>query len=370
MKKIFLHIGTAKTGTTAIQQFLADNSERLLADHSILYPLTGRQWYKKTRQRSEAHHRLALDYYRDNDPQRSKIVTSFVHQLCEEITKSSADIFVISSEYFPGSTGDEIDRHYLEPLAKIADVYTIMYIRRQDELLDSWYAQSVKRYKSTPPTPDTLYRRLKSRGVLDYFELANIWGGAKFGLDHVHVRPYERDQLKNRDTIADFMSLLGIESIDHYERRPGISNPSISRDQMLIINALHGAGMRDNLTKNLRDPFVDVPTKDSRFVLSPARRQEIIDEYAESNRRVASEYLSRDNEPLFSSPSPFDRTPNWKPKRQPDLKFLMRAIGHLIDDSIADLESELATTQDQLKDALVRLEKLERGAKADPNDRR
>ena len=39
--RLILHVGLDKTGTTAIQQFLADNEDHFLS-RKILYPKTGR----------------------------------------------------------------------------------------------------------------------------------------------------------------------------------------------------------------------------------------------------------------------------------------------------------------------------------------
>ncbi|MGV6852729.1 MAG: hypothetical protein ACWA5R_11220, partial [bacterium] len=50
MKKVILHIGTPKTGTSSIQRWLYQHSETLL-ELGILYPRTGRQ--------GVAHHLIA-----------------------------------------------------------------------------------------------------------------------------------------------------------------------------------------------------------------------------------------------------------------------------------------------------------------------
>ena len=42
-KRIIIHAGTHKTGTTFLQSFLSLNYKRLL-DKGILFPLSGKDW--------------------------------------------------------------------------------------------------------------------------------------------------------------------------------------------------------------------------------------------------------------------------------------------------------------------------------------
>lgn len=358
-KKVYLHIGTAKTGTTSIQRFLADNSERLATDYGIAFPLAGRQRFRGAGKVSSAHHRLALGYYRNRNEDAPAAVRDGITRLVAEIEGSDATTFVVSSEYFPGASEQQILDLYIGPLSKVAEVHTIVYLRRQDQLMESMYAQAVKRRPTAPPRPADAYRRLSRSGIFDFFELAEIWGGRVLGRDRVHVRPYERPQLKDGDSITDFMSLIGVDDIDGFTRRESESNPSLTRDQLLIIRAMHEAGLTDKLTKGMRDPFRGIDSNDTRYVTSPARRQNLIDEFAASNERVAREYMGREDGVIFTAPLPHELKPRWTPKREPELRFVLRAAAQMADDATAEARSELSRVKKQLSKTEARLNALE-----------
>lgn len=90
-KKIILHVGTHKTGTTAIQSMLSINSE-YLKNNWVLYPSAGRFG------RFGGHHNIAAQLNNDKKIFKNKFGT--LENLCAEIKKTNFSTVIISSESF------------------------------------------------------------------------------------------------------------------------------------------------------------------------------------------------------------------------------------------------------------------------------
>lgn len=102
MRKLFLHIGSGKTGTTSIQKFLSVN-RKLLSRQNFCYPGS-----------LANHHQLVTVF--ESDPQvlprefamieRARLreaSVSYSESILGEIKKSNQD-FIISTEYFQNIT--------------------------------------------------------------------------------------------------------------------------------------------------------------------------------------------------------------------------------------------------------------------------
>ncbi|MHB8232145.1 MAG: hypothetical protein ACYDDB_04520 [bacterium] len=91
-KKLFLHIGTHKTGTTALQSLLATN-DRLLSNSGVLFPSAGRIG------KYSGHHNIAREL---NDEVSFKEKYGTLERLCREIKKSKSKKFLQYRNYGKG----------------------------------------------------------------------------------------------------------------------------------------------------------------------------------------------------------------------------------------------------------------------------
>lgn len=135
MKKIFLHIGLSKTGSTTIQSFLAINRDNLY-NFGYLHPQTG----TNPREKEKPHHNLA---WQITGRKKADITLGTWKDLHQEIDSSNLNKIIITSESFQGV--DEKQIKILESELKPYEVKIIVYLRRQDLQLESKYIQGIKR---------------------------------------------------------------------------------------------------------------------------------------------------------------------------------------------------------------------------------
>lgn len=143
-KTIFLHTGTHKTGSTAIQTFLHSNYEKFLVN-GILYPKTGRPDFAR-------HGQHIIPWlFTDNENYiptvKGERYTSslnkkaFIQELFNEIENSNCSRIILSSEEF-----DILKDNELENLFSYFTNYKIIpitFIRNTVDFLQSSYQTSV-----------------------------------------------------------------------------------------------------------------------------------------------------------------------------------------------------------------------------------
>ena len=136
-KICFLHIGVPKTGSTALEKFLLHNRDAL-KKHGWKYP--------DVSIRGSGHHDLAFliggDYPKWATPQ-DRPLEDIVGELLYKVAE--CDRMILSSENFylyprPAKT----EKILTQAGFPAENVKVIVYVRRQDEILMSWYNQAVK----------------------------------------------------------------------------------------------------------------------------------------------------------------------------------------------------------------------------------
>jgi hypothetical protein len=227
MKRVFLHIGTHKTGTTAIQKFCANAEDRLRRD-GILYPKSGRPKVEHGAQ--YGHHLLAWAI-------RGKKGIDHIddwNKVLKEIDAAEQQTVVLSSEDFETCTEEEIAQ--IDAILEGFDVHVILYLRNPLDFLVSSYKQFVKGGKTAAPF-DTFVERGNWKRRCDYSSLIQKWAGS-FGADNVHVRLYDKYN-KACSVERSFLELFDLDA-DYYEgyMTPPI-NVSPSNKQIALVRRVN-----------------------------------------------------------------------------------------------------------------------------------
>ncbi len=193
MRKLIIHAGPPKTGSTAIQYCLARNRDQL-QKLGLLYPRAGCPWVRPR----FGHHLLVWAFTGDRGTRSG----GSWRNLLREIQASPAETVVLSSEGF-SLLQDEHVAKVRDYLREFDDVEVVVYLRDQLKFMISLYKQRIKAdgcaLSFIEFAEETLWRA-------DYQALIERWGGA-FGEDVITVRVYDKIK-RPPGVVGDFISLL------------------------------------------------------------------------------------------------------------------------------------------------------------------
>ncbi|HEX3870733.1 MAG TPA: hypothetical protein VHV77_09870 [Pirellulales bacterium] len=310
-RKIYLHIGVEKTGTTSLQHALAANRQ-VLREHGFLYPETAGSYSHRGLPLCTADASRTLDLQKSAnlcDPTRfSEYRREQPALIATEVEQSGCGTIIFSSEHCSSRlrTKDEISalHRMMAPLGSQCRI--VIYLRRQDELALSAYSTGLKtgrRSKFSFPN---------NNKWLEYNRLLGLWGEV-FGAENLVVRIFERTSMVDGDLFFDFFSLIGFPAIDQIERPP---------DKNMRLDALTGEFLR---RFNAHVPlYTDTGVNPLRGAIAPALEalstgpslrppaaaaREFLAGFAASNADVARTYLERQDGVLFAEMPPDDEAP-------------------------------------------------------------
>ena len=304
-RRLILHIGHPKTGTTSIQTFLVTH-RTALERHGVYVPRSG--WIEG------AHHGLAENYF---SVRRLPSQTSdHLFALERELTETQAPTVVLSSEAFIQENPARLAALFRPRF----DVFIVYYVRRQDLAAQSVYAQRVRSeiQRECGTISEKLYHFVpRYRLHLDRF-------AAVFGTDHCLLRPFETSAFVGGTLIGDFLSLLGLSSdllpFPDARRNTALQRPYLAfRRQTNILPLLNEE--HQALGRALDSLSQADPTPWPRHLLSAEERLAILHLCAEENAWLARTYRGSTDGTLFRDPLPSPDEP-WAPlgSLEPDLQ--------------------------------------------------
>jgi hypothetical protein len=215
-KKLYLHIGTYKTGSTSIQRFSLDHADDLRRQGIAFY--CGQF-------RAENHLELyvaSLRYERDSFAKLGvckhiPFDASFTQQIADRVhlflRRCSEPCVLFSSEGLSLLRyDDEIERLSAILDAENAEVQVILYLRNKVEFLRS-YTNQLFKLKGRKPLPDrksALYVEADT-WLTDYDSLISTYQKG-FGAHNVVVIDYDDEMQREGNVIPSFLRVLGIDA--------------------------------------------------------------------------------------------------------------------------------------------------------------
>lgn len=317
MDRLILHVGTHKTGTTALQQFFWMNRERLRA-RGVLYP-----------EGFGTHHATLAAAVGQGNP-------GPLQGVLESREAAKAPTVLISSENF---------WRQAEKLAFVRErarqVTIVLYLRRQDHYVQSMYQENVKNPEKLGTKTFAEYYadfcRHDAKRIgrpLDWRLLVEGWVAA-FGRENVVVRPYERGQFAGGSIFTDFLAAVGIPWDEGFELPPrDKENVGFSPEVVELIRLGNRGRTREeqvSLVATLAAALAAAPeerTGPKYNYLSPAERIALLTKAEEGNAWIARELLGRADGRLFLEPWPQPDEP-WQPYHF-DFRTVLPALVHLI----------------------------------------
>jgi hypothetical protein len=310
MSKVTLHIGTPKTGTTAIQAALAAH-EAWLGEQNIHFVKAGRH--------RAAHNDLANAIQRQGAEHRfrealeSEIATETVRHPEREILLSSEIISLVKPQAFRAAMG-VLDEHALK---------IVVYLRRQDQYAEAFYKQRVKNGRNVMPFEAFLQSRV-GRRITDYPQLMDQWA-TTYPKAEIVPRVYDRKRLVGRDVVSDFAAVLGVDPAG-IAVAEGERNISPGKDfiDILLTLAPHFDG------PEIRQIFRAVKARElpgfggSSDLFTGAERARYLESFAEDNEALRTAYFP-DEEALFDPPGGSD-VPAPKAGLTPEQQGILAAV--------------------------------------------
>lgn len=222
--KAIVHIGTAKTGTTAIQSFLQSNRSALLARGILIPKSLGHAGHRKlavmAREnpgRDNFFKRIGIQ----DVGEQQEAIRNWMAAWDLEIASTPAKTCLISSEHLHSNLQSTAEVEYLRKLLfeRFESVRIVIYIRDQLDLALSLRSTALKsgRRKFDIASPNLFSN-------YDYRETMRRWGEV-FGHDAITLRLYERREFLEEDLITDFAQSCGIEVQGLH--RPTKANPRL-----------------------------------------------------------------------------------------------------------------------------------------------
>lgn len=249
--KIYLHIGTHKTGSTSIQNVLFKNRE-LLIKKGFYYP--------EVIDNHTAQHHLAWLLV-NNDFTKAE---QYLNTEMEKAAELGCDSIILSSEEFEFLYGLE----RISFFNKFGSVQIIAMLRRQDDLIEAEYNQSVK--MPTVRYSKDIYQFYIEKNFsvrINYSHVMQNWLKA-YGTSSVKIVSYDLER-KERSLLLNFFKLLGLNINDLADNKSYDENVSLPNNALLYLSRLnaredittekHFAAIRylSELFKGSRDTFID-----------------------------------------------------------------------------------------------------------------
>lgn len=302
MKRIILHIGTPKTGTSALQLFLRNN-RNVLSTYDMCYPKD------RISEKSEitlGNGRQFVEYAKESNLANACKYLNKIRQ------QANGKTIILSSEGF-----------YFHPKFMydvFQDATIIVYFREQSEWIVSSYGQAVKgihayrktfsNYLTSIIGNDNDKNNQSSNQLIDTWtnqfshQLLDTWA-KYFGDSNLIVRPYEIEQFKDRMIFSDFLNVIGISDCHNFIFPNKSINVSYSRDaleyKLLINNLIRNPRnrMHYSIRQALQGYSESLPDKKKISFMTQEQQGRVFEFFAEVNSYIARRYLKREDGRLF-----------------------------------------------------------------------
>lgn len=344
MKTLLLHLGMPKTGTTALQNFLLNNSDAL-SSHGIAYP-TMPFSYRFIPPERNAHFILGPEK-KDACGEEAGHEDELVGHALDVIAGAfeTHDTVILSDESL-WFTAPHIEKLMQPLMARAAregwSVRAVVWLRKQDELAQSLWLQQAKnpnRYR-----PRNLRSWLKQQYInLDYAKTLGYFADI-VGAQNIIVRTYEKSALATSGGIVgDFMDVVGLgQWADLSMEMDSKNTMSISLNVAAILHEFKSSAYWSAQKPN---PFLGAASSCTRHSKAPVMSlfsaessRAFLSHFEEGNNAVAREYLHTDG-PLFKDS--FPQGVAWEPDNEwmlGDLKRFCRAVNRRIEKIGAESE--------------------------------
>lgn len=294
--RLYIHIGTWKTGSSTIQ-FNLHRLKEDLKQEGI--------YYLSKKDKMVIDDRIIRDF--------EKIEPEYVSQSRRKLkgilnnSREEGYKYIASAEEFSGDpfSGFKNCRAVAENIFEITkdlnlDIKIIVYLRRQDDFIESMYTQSihlggVKTFQEFISDFDESH--------FNWYNLLKAYSDV-FGKKNIDVRRYHKAFLPHKNSLMqDFGSAVNSNLIANYSETVS-KNKGLSRNA-LELTRITNKHLNDEEQYQLRKLFQEINSKnpfEKYAFFESSERKEFLARYKNSNLKIAKEYMGIQDGPLFPSP--------------------------------------------------------------------
>jgi hypothetical protein len=336
--RVVLHIGTDKTGSSAIQRHLRRNRD-WFACKSVFIPLTG--WGV-----GNGHFALLNDLQPGN-----------LEKLSGELAAAEKAGFHTALLTWEGMCAYNARQiRVLRSAVSRYELVVIVYLREQADIIQSGHLQQVKSNRNIhsmkvfeqPSNPlqsvlSAFSRRFPKR---NYLHLLNRWQ-RQLPSASIVVRIFSREKMLGGDVLSDFAGQLGIALDAGFVRLTTDINPSLDVESGLLVEEWQSRALPAEDIARLVDialSRIQQMGPASKYFLSEQSVKSIRQYFHRSNLRMARKFMASD-EPPFS-----DEKRCWR--QEPFEQIEQRA--QQLSPAVAEVDRIPTLTQQVKRDAISR----------------
>lgn len=349
MKTLYLHIGTSKTGTTAIQNF-CDENQTVLNRYGYTYP-DFHYYYKGIARVRNARFLLGQIFHEDGTRDYEEEARRFeeAFDIIYEAFNTYDNVVISDEAIWSYGLRDGVWEKLSKELQKGKFVIkVVIYFRPQEEYLYSWWDQRIK----TGLLVDSRYtweeiqdRFTKVTHPAYYGTLEQV---AKYvGKENILVRVFNKNRFVEGSIYADFLQTIGLKYSDEYQIGVENRNLTLSKNANEIKRILNGVpGLDEKMNNRFRNILLQQtgnnPEKISFSMFSKEELADFREKYREGNEKIAREYL-RTDEPLF------EYSTVEKKKWTPEEGYMMADVVLFFGTMYLQMDNEIKQLKEELK---------------------
>lgn len=213
-KTIYFHIGSPKTGSTAVQWFLSINNKKLLKQ-GLFYPIVGRNHQEPV---------SGKVMYVNGSLLMDESYKEHFEEMVSAFEKTGANKMIISEEGIFDHLDDFVIKIKSIASSNKYNYKIIVYLRNSLEYCSSLWKENVRQCFETSSLEEYIDGHCYSSSLNGIHELSEI-----IGVDNIIVKTYEKETWLNNNLLEDFFSIFGINNLEIYEHAQKLINTGYSR---------------------------------------------------------------------------------------------------------------------------------------------
>jgi hypothetical protein len=291
--ELFVHVGLAKTGSTAIQLYLY-RARQEFAKHGVYWAETYPNGLYELN--DCAHHVYSHKWGGWLDPSKFPVTPDEAWRSLREAIEAKGGRHVISSERFGdllGVPAGEPVLNFIKETAGPARVRLIGYVRRQDDLIESHIRELIK----GGHLKIGIEKYLERVPTFLYYDKAFAQAANILGKENVIVRVYGRGRFVGGDAVSDFLHACDIPGLGERSREGEIINPSLNTLTTKILSdprIIENFEGRPNRSFVVRKFFNQERHSwlDKYVLIDSGVRRAVMERFKAGNDRLAEMFLS------------------------------------------------------------------------------